>query len=253
MGPKNAFYAPVQNDVTGIGEALFNDSHLYGEATLQGVVWMGTDWLDNPIPDGPDSVLGILAQEGGHRWCCNIRHLGEKGAPSSDLLGSPHHWSALLDTDASPMGGNDWHRTSPNSSIANPVSEVRFSMLDLYLMGLADSSEVQPLQLIEGATDTAGLLGLGLSPTGDRVTQPVTVETRIQEIEIQDVISVEGARGTGFDGTLVRQAWVYVTANETMAPGAALSTLEELAQAWPAYFSKATRGRGTSTVGPEGV
>ena len=255
-----------------VGPEFFDDGDEFGNEHLQGIIWMGPDWLENSRAGGvqadsvgqqadivgPDSVLGILAQETAHRWGATIRFQSEELKDVSEaLLGSPFHWSFLLDTSASPLGGNAWVALGDGLFRAEPVDALLFSPLDLYLMGLLNAEEVGPIRLLgnaRGIEEGAGLF----SPQGDRVTHPVTVRADLIEISIDQVIEVEGLRdadrqsgssGFGFTAAHIRQAWIFVQEPGAPTDRGALDRLGVLAAEWPAEFDRMTGGRGAISVG----
>lgn len=255
LAPSNAFFLPVRNDVTGIGfddlgREVFDDGDEFGSERLQGIIWIGPDWIENAIAAGPDSVLGILAQETAHRWGATIRfHTDELKSPSDELLGSPFHWSFLLDTGASPLGGNAWVALGDGLFRADPVEAVQFSALDLYLMGLLNAEEVGPIRLLGNAHGIEEGTGL-FSPQGGRVSHPVTVRADAVEISIDQVVEVEGLRDpdAGFTAENIRQAWIYVQEAGERTDSRAIDRLRVLASQWSAEFGRMTRGRGSISI-----
>lgn len=262
LAPGNAFFLSGRNSIAAIGHGdvgreSFNDGEEFGSDCLQGIIWMGPDWINNSVESGPDSILGILAQETAHRWGATIRfHTDELKGPSDQLLGSPFHWSFLLDTGASPLGGNSWVALGDGLFRADPVEVVQFSALDLYLMGLLNAEEVGPIRLLgnaRGVEEGAGLF----SPQGGRVTHPVTVRADAVEISIDQIVEVEGLRdpdrqsgstGFGFTAAHIRQAWIYVQGSGEHADAGAIDKLRVLASRWPVEFGRMTGGRGSISI-----
>jgi len=253
FAPGNAFYLPVQNDVPGIGyqhvgPEFFDDSLAFGSDRLQGVVWMGTAWMDNPETTGTRSVLGILAQETAHRWGSTVHfHRPGHKSPSSDLLGTPFHWSFFLDTGGSPLGGNQWDELESHVFRAEPTSEVVFSAVDLYLMGLLSADQVPPLRLLVNVRSQDDGTPGGFSALGGRVTHPLEVRADVLNVAIDQIIEAEGLRDpeVGFNSSIIRQAWIVVGSGTSRISEEEMAMLHRLQQAWPTAFSRMTGGRAT--------
>ena len=247
FGPGSSYYMAVQNGIAGIGyehegPEFFDNAQDFGSERLQGIIWMGPSWTTNEEGEGPRSTLVILAQETAHRWGASVYFLDDsKGGSSDALLGDPYHWSFFLDTDASPLRGNDWEHIEGNEYRAVPVDTLEFSQLDLYLMGLISSDEVEPLMLLTNV-DGASAPNTRFSR---RVIEPFTVTADAQEVTIQQIIDVEGMRDPtqGFNAREIRQAWIYVSASTGGVVESELTMLEQLQAQWNDYFSRAAGSR----------
>ena len=186
FGPASSFYLSVQNDVPGIGyehegPERFDNAGEFGSERLQGIIWMGPSWMTNEEGGGPSSTLGILTQETAHRWGASVHFLDEsKGGSSDSLLGDPYHWSFFLDTGASPLRGNEWEHVEGAVYRAMPVDYLEFSQLDLYLMGLTSSDDVEPLALLTDVRAENGESSSGYTRFSRRVTEPLTVMADVQ-------------------------------------------------------------------------
>ena len=257
LAPGHSFYFPVKNDVPGIGygnmgEEFFDASADFGSTQLQGIIWMGPDWITNTDHgEGPRSVLGILAQETGHRWAATIHFQDPaSGTDSSALLEDAYHWNFYLTTGASPMGGNKWESLGNSLYRALPVEYVEYCPLDLYLMSLITAREVTPLQLLVNIHSPGDLSAPPSSKIVSRTTEPVTVHASVMEIPIDAIIAAEGTRdpAVGFTAKKIRQAWIYVYQDpfELLHPG--LDTLRQLNSQWDDYFSRATGGRSSMST-----
>ncbi len=253
FAPGHAFYLPVKNDVPGIGyqhvgPEFFDDSATFGSDRLQGVIWMGTAWMNNPEATGPRSVLGILAQETAHRWGTTI-HFQSPGmkSPASDLLGTPFHWSFFLDTGGSPLGGNHWSELENHIFRAAPTGEVTFSPIDLYLMGLLPADQVPPLRLLVNVRSSDETVPGGFSAWGDRVTNPLEVRAEVLDVPIEQIIEAEGLRDplVGFSASEIRQAWIVVDSESLAVTEEEMAKLFRLQQAWPEAFRRMTGDRAT--------
>jgi len=254
FSPGSSFYLPVRNDVPGIGyEHLGPDSFDaggdYGSTRLEGIIWLGPDWIhDAEGIGGPRSVLGILAHETGHRWGCLVHFEDPKAGPSDALLGDGLHWSFYLETGADPMGGNQWRSLDGSLYQAQPVDRAAFCPLNLYLMGLLPAESVPPLKLLVNVRDeNDGPVG-GISPYTRRVSSPLTVKADMKEISVDQIMATEGRRdpNVGFSAKRIRQAWVYVYRDFTSSSSfGEIKALEALQHRWDTFFSEATGGLST--------
>jgi hypothetical protein len=257
FAPGHSFYLPVKNDVPGIGyehegPEFFDRSAEFGSARLQGIVWMGPDWIggDN-AGSGPRSVLGILAQETGHRWAATVHFLDAAlQADSAALLEDAFHWSFYFDTGASPLGGNRWESRGGPLYQAVPVDHVEYSQLDLYLMGLLAAEEVDPLRLLVPLRSTEDSAEGKFSSALRRVLEPVTVEAEVGRIAIDQIIAAEGRRDpdAGFNARRIRQAWISVSRDADPSSAPELVALEQLQSRWNTFFSQATGGRSSMST-----
>src|SRR5688572_14085041 len=147
-----AFHGLVRNDVTGIGIPIVNNGPLFGSpGRLKGYIDMAlvdqyrqAPFSDQPGTPGFDDAVNVIVHEVGHQWLASVRYRNGAGVDSEDLLGiDGSHWSYLLDSDASLMYGSDW--TAEGAGVFR-ASRVRlgYSALDLYLMGLLESTRVPP-------------------------------------------------------------------------------------------------------------
>lgn len=259
FAPGHAFYQPVSNDVPGIGyeydgREFFDDSARYGSAgRLQGIIWMGPDWLTNPdSAGGPRSVLGIFAQETAHRWGCFLRYESpDSKTPSDQLLGLPGHWSFFLDTGFSPLEGNNWQSLNDRMHQASPADRVRFCPLDLYLMGLLPPEEVGSIRLLTNPRRVGGTEPASFTAYAKRTQQAMTIEADIVHITMDQIMAVHGRRDptVGFSAHRIRQAWILVLPDAPPSAFDLVERLEALRLAWPDYFSEATGGRGAVVAG----
>lgn len=261
-------FDPAGNDVTGIGleddyggdgtlksdfpplrAALLHNSILAIDkrASLQGA----------PV-DGFAEYLFLL--ELSHVWGPAARVPATDAGSSDELIGFPFHWSFWMDAGGSPAGGNRWKDNGDGtfSTLPQKPSEMTYSMLDLYLMGLADPSEVPPFGVLEGAAPpadvkdpfTGGPLTKASFPRfGDT---PVTVKATRRALTIDDVIAANGPRVPArkdsphaFKLGVVLMVGKDASNDEITRAEAAMDSLApKLAPA----FERATRGRATMEV-----
>lgn len=242
-----AFYAPIQNNVRGIGRSVgeFNGGpRAFGSAgRLEGFINFNKlgEYPSNPNQTflGTNSTLDIMAQEFGHRWLAFV-DFNDAGVPSSALLGRDFaHWSFFKDSDASEMEGNKWLDQGGGLFLSIEATS-RYSMLDRYLMGLASPAEVAPFFFIRAPTDT------------NRVSSsPPEVGVRVrgtrQNVTVAQIIAEEGVRSPAFPlaPNRFRQAFVLVVPQGRRALQDDLNKLEIIRQSWELFFNAITGGRGT--------
>lgn len=247
----NLFYVPVANDVLGIGygherpDELFDDS---ADSALEGIAFLN-DW---PYWETrPEELDRAFKHELGHRWGARVRAAVD-GERSSELLGRQlMHWSFFLDSAASPLEGNAWqatdeHRFRSETETAN----ADFSMLDLYLMGVAAASEVPPsvlLRPIDGvalasARDCRGAPLSASSPPAH--CESLTLPAEPRRVAIEDIIAVEGERVPAAVAQRTLDVMVIVLESErTPLEIEGCLELEQAVLRNFVDFERATRGR----------
>lgn len=247
-GGATAVYHPVRNDVVGIGIPSFDFSADFGSGgQLSGIVDMAAlgRYALNPRDRAYTQTLGVLAHELQHRFGSKLRYQAADGALRSDLLGEAGvHWSYFLDSDASLMYGSDWEARSGGEFESVQVRH-RFSLLDLYLAGLAAPSEVPPIRLIRGGAGTAtDLPRLGARTAG-------TLET----IDIAQVVAAEGPRqpATADAPRQFQAALLVLVRPGQVVPAEQLLQLEQLRIHIQQYYQAATLGRATLRVGNQAL
>ncbi|MBN2493512.1 MAG: PD40 domain-containing protein, partial [Deltaproteobacteria bacterium] len=243
-----AVYHPVGNDVQGIGRPLFDNSWIYGsDGVLQGYVDAGYLGAMSVLPFEPafTDTMDVLTHELLHRFGAYVR-FDAGGEPSDALLGSTDlggearcHWSFLLDSGGSTHYGNRWQDNGDGTFTSLPRNRY-LGPLDLYLMGLADASEVPPLLLID-------------SPGVDRERMPepyVTLSGTPRSVTVEDIIAVEGPRlpGVAESQKHFRVAFVLVTRPGGFS-GQDVQSLVRVAEQWTLWFSALTDGRAQIEVG----
>lgn len=249
------FYVPLANDIGGLGEgfpaSIFDDTP---GSSLEGYVWLGDLALLEAA--GDDYFREAFIHEIAHRWSAYVRIADPNGGPPSDLLLGRQrmHWSFLADTAGSPMEGNAWVRRDDGlyvTAFDSPLA-LRFSPLDLYLMGVLPPERVRPFQVITEWTvvDPARLSVAPSTEPAHRTGMHIALDARATEvITIEHVIAGSGPRTPpAVDvspdsplrwpiGVVLLSNGLTTTSLETLA--ALDRRLEDLARA----FHEATGGR----------
>ena len=246
-----AFQITTQNDVSGIGDPPFDDSAILGsDGELESFVFMGNVARYPSSPEGRvfgaasrPTTLGLLAHEVGHRWLARAR-VDLTGVAGDVLLGRQEsHWSFFFDSDASFLEGNDIEQEAENR-FRTVATVSGYSRLDLYLMGLAPSSEVGPFFVVRDAS--------GSSPTGleiDSESSPrtdVTITGTRQDVLIDDVLRALGPRSPSVENSpkTFRHAWVLLTRPGEPPRAEEVAKLENARNAFLRFFEVQTLGRG---------
>lgn len=261
-------YLPCGNDVTGIGleneygkgDEVFSSEHGELRSILlhNNVLALAKRAQVQATPlEGFAEYLFLL--ELSHNWGPSAR-VPEAGGPKDELIGFPFHWSFWMDAGGSPAGGNTWKDNGNGTFTVSgqQPSAVTFSMLDLYLMGLADPSEVPAFGVLQNAVPpaevidpfTKGKLSKQSFPWfGDK---PVTVTATRRQLTIDDVIATNGPRKPA--RASAKKSWTLgvvlmvgqnATDDTVTQAEAAMDTVApKLAPA----FERATRGRGTMRI-----
>lgn len=243
-----AFYSTVKNDTQGIGQAIFDNTSLYGSnGKLQGTVDMGNLAKLGTSPQDVaayDTTLDILSHELLHRWGAYIRFVDETGHISTALLSADEaHWSYLLDSAGSLEYGNDW-RANNDGTFTSQAIRKYFSPLDLYLMGMIDKSAVPPMLLIENpAIDSSTMPKLGDTISGFART-----------VSIDDIIAAMGERepAAGAAQKSFSAAFIFVTSPGTFSKES-LYGIENLRNGFLTRFSILTDGAGLVQVTPKSL
>ena len=164
-----AYELQVKQDVRGLGQRpkypseLFDLTRSWGSTTGRLAAFVDMKGISDyprfdglPIDDPRSLFYPVLGQEFAHRWLAFARYLDAGGSPSERLLGRDGaHWSPTLETGGSLLDGNHWiDRGDGGFDCAG--RQVRYSPLDLYLMGLLPASSVPPMFVINRAVTDGG-------------------------------------------------------------------------------------------------
>ncbi len=197
-----------------------------------------------------------------HVWGPNVLLPATDGGVAEDALwGYSYHWSYWFDPGGgSPAGGNVWKDNGDGTFTAASQlpGEVTYSMLDLYLMGLAEPSEVPPAKLLVNAVPPNDVLdpfnGKKLSNVSfpNFTGKPVTVTATSVPVTVDDVIAANGTRlpaAKDAQKAFTLGIVLLVAANATEQDVAtAEAALDPLSVKLAPAFERATRKRATMTV-----
>ena len=196
-------------------------------------------------------------------------------APDSLLGRDRAHWSYFMNSGGSPVEGNAWTEITPGVFATNQAP-IRFSQLDLYLMGVIPASAVDPFFVIAepdvmGQQDSNGTVINRTSPpeTFAFGGSPVTIRGRRVTYSIDDVILANGPRVPGYvspdaglpaDGgaetsvSEMRVIWVLLTTSDAIDSRTA-STFDRAIEACSTGYSTAASNlaRLTAVVLPQPV
>ena len=242
-----AFNLLVRNDVEGIGTPPINLGTRFGSparldsyldmAAISRYRTLGSS--SGPLsltPGDPGflSTLNVLAHELGHQWLVRINYIDGGGVSSGDLLGrDAGHWSTLLDSDASLMDGVDWLPLGGGSFRADRL-DLRYSDLDLYLMGFLPPEEIVPFMLLR-------------NPEFDPTKEPTegdTITAATETVTIDQIVQAEGPRSPShvFSPKIFRLGFIFLTAPGVEPDPDDLAAVDRVRQAFPAHFFTLTRG-----------
>lgn len=264
------YIMPLVNDVKGIGM----DAEYGGDGTFDKKVGgvravllhNNVNVLDKrakqsgaPSAEGFAEYLFLL--ELSHVWGPAARLPAKDPAvPIDALIGFTYHWSFFMDAGGSPAGGNRWKDNGDGTFTTLPQKpgELAYSMLDLYLMGLATKDEVGTFgvlasPVVQGSPkDPFG----GGAPTASTFPwfgdAPVTVKATRVVYGVDDVIQANGPRVPDAAAAPKKLTFGMALVTEPgTAPEKVLEykkTMDQVAGALPAAYARATRGRGTLEV-----
>ena len=241
-----AYERNIKNDVTGIGQDIFDGSGQYGSGgTLESLCnmgdldqWTATDPTARVYGKG-NNYLTIQGQESGHRWGAFV-NFDKGGGPSNLLLGrSDAHWSYYADVDHSSLEGGDWVSTG-GSNYQCPTLIDYYSELDEYLFGLRTPNEVKDFFYISSASNnTVTARSVGVPLMGSVATGTFVGVT------VENVITAEGAR-TPVEANEqhdLRQAFIFLIHQGTTPSAGQLDKIAAFRRAWEPYFEKSCDGR----------
>jgi hypothetical protein len=258
-------FAPMANDVDGIGlQTQYGSPATFASSTPplrsillhNNVLAMPQRATRHQAPlDGYAQYLFLL--ELSHNWGPAIQL---PGTSPGALIGFPFHWSFWMDAGGSPAGGNAWHDNGDGTFTVSgqAPATVEYSMLDLYAMGLADASEVQPFAVLENPVAPVGTPDPVNGGTVSAMTFPwfgpqsLTVHATRHPYTIDDVIAANGTRApsrAASPSQFKLGIVLMVGANDTDEQIAqAQAVFDPIASSLAPAFHRATRMRGTMNV-----
>lgn len=262
-------FIPLSNDVTGInlesaygGDGTMESSYAPTRSILlhnDVTAFERRATVQGATLDGFGRYIFLL--ELSHNWGPQVRLPTEGGAAENGLIGFDFHWSFWMDAGGSPAGGNAWtdNGNGTFSASGQSMSKVQFSMLDLYLMGLATPDEVPPFGLLEKTVAPKDMLDPSFGGTPKPYAarsfpywgeKALTVQATRRTITIDDIIAANGSRSPlSWDGKLTLGIVLMTSASATSEEiAAAEATFEPTAASLAPAFKDATRGRGTMTL-----
>jgi hypothetical protein len=214
IGCGNLFYIPRENDIRGIGYVKTDGTEVFDQepdTKLQGIAFL------NDIPyweTYPEEFRTAFLHEVGHRWGARIGALRD-GQPQSLTGREGGHWSYFLDSAGSPLEGNQFGSSTTFETRTQAV-RLKYSALDLYLMGVAAPEEVGEIRLLTSGSapglDCAGHTVSAASPP--QICEPKALDGEWTKFGIEDVIAREGPRVPTFEeAPRTLSVGVFVLAN----------------------------------------
>ncbi len=251
---------PRGGNVSGIGSSTNGLENYCSKGELQ---WMYVEpvstaavQIQERSPDGRmndyDYAMSQIGHELGHRWAADARaivngdtvNLGPVHWATGVHLPAAFPYSRPIEADA--MGGSTWKDngdgtyTQLDRDYYSPAKG--YSWLGLYLMGLAKPEEVPPFFILRNLQRTA---------QQDADGHPIYKGDKTI-ITIQDVIAAMGPRVPDFDHAQRKfnTAIVVMTMHGKQPTPELVSSANNIARHWIAYWSKTTGGRSEMTVTP---
>lgn len=245
---------PVRNDIEGIGEEIGDWGAYFGSGRrLSAFVNMKalSQYGESPtaaIPGLPSlTMLTVLAHEVGHRFLAYPKWIDpETGETSRSLLGRGFaHWSFFFNTDASVLEGNKIKDHGPGVSprFETVAAEPKYSMVDQYLMGIVDASEVPATFIVEHP--------VGGGPRLGNEARPPEVGVRFdgirKEVRIEDIIAAEGPRRpeASVAQRHFRHAFVLVVEDAESPDADAIRKVQQARANFRAFFNRLVGTRAT--------
>lgn len=252
------FHYTVQNNVKGICRPLIEQNPSYwGSSRLKGIdlyTYSGNDyqeWIENLA-----KKMNVLLEEVSHQWLVSIGQqpltygINEScyGTTLPLLDGTKMHWSIGLSTppghigamkEAMPWVDNGDGTYSFDGSLFDKPS--KFHPFDLYLMGLADKSEIRGEFLL--------LSNIEYLPfdykSESRIT---TARANVQKITIDDIVRIAGEGRTPSVGNSQKDftiAFIILAKGGQTTPDVMYKAVNAAANAFPDAWAYATEYRST--------
>lgn len=260
---------PRGGNVTGIGDPSGRTQDYCSEARFQWEfiqpVYVGSNQMQEKSPDsvivdraggkpmtGYNLAMSQIGHEMGHRWSAFVsaKVNGEK------IQLGPTHWARGLQAqvafpytrlvEASAMGGGVWQDNFDGTFTQLDddyyVPATGWSYLDLYLMGMAEPSEVPDFFMLRN------LVAAGRDANG----HPIFKADRVK-ITVQDVIAVEGLRTPPAPQSQKKfNTGMVVVVEHGKTPSKELiDRTNAIREKWIDYWSVTTGRRSTMTATPK--
>jgi uncharacterized protein (TIGR03382 family) len=266
--PDGTFFLVQANAVKGIGF----DGILSTDGTLQGsygpvnaillhnnVLKLAARAMHNRAnPDTTYYAQYLFLLEFSHQWLAAARVPGN----SPNDLGTWPHWSFWYNSDDSPPGGNVWQDNGNGTFSTVPVnpSGVKYSDLDLYLMGLVDAGAVGSFNVLQNAVapamPTDPLYGgrFAAHSLTDFDSTALTVTATSKTYTVDDIITANGARDPAVSPNNYTLGIVLMVSQDAGAEEIAAdqAIFDPISVALEPAFERATRGIATLTVITDG-
>lgn len=253
---------PVRTDIRGLrsdGDTPIDLGEEYGSAGRL----LGVMVFHDIAPPGSEFLpptIGDIVHETSHYWLAYPA--GVARDPGINLQRDGAHWSDFFDTSTrendklylSPIGGNPWRyvgdRTFINDSADGEQGSdyQRFNWFEMYLMGFAGKSEIQPMHFIK----VDGGAGSGQLAAGSEGGERETVQGTMVALTGDDLVSTLAPREPAYPAALrdFSVGYVLVLERGTQANERELSQLNYIARNFPTAWNLSTRGR--SRINAEG-
>ncbi len=258
-----AFYRGIRNYIQGIGPApigyldqnIFDFGSTFGSPDrLQGLIYMGeldkypenpTDRIDRAEGVGNNTTLAILAHEFGHRWLANALFVDpQQGFLSAELLGRQlAHWNWYFNSEGSFLEGNKIVDNGPGASpyrFETVESAIRYSPLDLYLMGLEPAKSVPPTFFVRNPDIYSPAF-----PAGRQPLSGVFFDGDRQDILIGDILRAMGRRTP--DNTIsqnnFRVGFILLTEEGRQPTPENIAKMDRIRSQFETYFAEKVGGR----------
>lgn len=258
LGDAFAFYLPLRNDASGIGQPVGQSSEALNinSQKIQGLLNLSNisqQYPASPVTRflGANHALSIMGQEQGHRW---LSYIGYPGGNPILLLGRDDaHWSFFMNiesTSSNPAAprsssaeGSVW-RDNGNGSFTSVNLIDGFSLLDQYLMGLRPASDVPDTFVI---TNTSGTVRTRESNPFPNVNVFGTKQT----VTMNQILQANGNRtpNSTTSQKTFRAAVVLLVQAGTQASQATLDKVTLYRLAWESYFFQSTSGLASINTG----
>jgi uncharacterized protein (TIGR03437 family) len=251
-GSTFAFYQPVRNDISGLGQPTGDSDPTgsLGTRKMQGILNLSniatSTFLTYPESPtvrflGANHGLSVMGQEQGHRWLAYFRYPGNLNL----LLGRDNaHWSfflnieSTLSTAATPRSslveGSVW-RDNGNGTFTTTNLIDGYSRLDQYAIGVRAAADVPDTFVITNPSNTNFAAASSPRPN-------VMVTGSRETVTIGQIIQRNGPRIP--DPTVAPKrfrAAVVLLVREGFQPTAAtLAKVKRYRLAWESYFAQST-------------